>query len=379
MAAVEDDAERFLSALAPDGALTFQTFDDAKLGRKDLTRVLHGSYQRNAAKLDGLNANGAGCFVMVNRGDCKGRKTTSVQAVRALFLDLDGSPLDPVLNAPLRPAIVCETSPGKFHAYWPIAGVPLVDFKRAQQALAATYGGDKKVCDLARVMRLPGYLHTKDQPFRSRLLHCDPVKPWDWPDFAETMGLHCAETNTDAGQYVEGTRNVSLYRFACGLRQKGIDRSEAMRRVIVANARYCTPPLDTAEVESIVASAWDGEVQGFVMLPYSLIDSPAYLSLPHTAKAALMALVRRHNGRNNGELTFTRTDAVRWGMSKRMRANALRAVEEAGLSECTEHGKSATPGCRATTDRFRLTFLPDRGQIDPYATEGIGVKTAPLR
>lgn len=370
MAAVQHDAERFLSALAPDGKLTFQTFDDTKPGRKELSRILQGNYWHNAAKLDELNAKGAGCFVMVNRGDCKGRKTTSVQAVRALFLDLDGSPLGPVLNAPIHPAIVCETSPRKFHAYWPIAGMPLADFKRAQQALATTYRGDQHVCDLPRVMRLPGYLHAKGQPFRSRLLHCDPVKPWDWQDFAQTMGLQFTATGTDTGQYTEGNRNVSLYRFACGLRQQGIDHNEALRRVNVANARCCTPPLDTAEVKGIVASAWDGELQGFVMLPYSLIDSPAYLSLPHTAKAALMALVRRHNGRNNGELTFTRTDAARWGMSKRMRANALRAVEDAGLSECTEHGKSATPGYRATTDRFRLTFLPDRGQIDPYATEG---------
>lgn len=370
MAAVQDDAERFLSALAPDGELTFQTFDDAKLGRKGLSRVLHGNYWRNAATLGALNNKGAGCFVMVNRGNGKGRKTAAVQQVRALFLDLDGSPLAPVEAAPIRPPIMCETSPGKFHAYWPIAGMPLADFKRAQQALAARYTGDPHVCDLPRVMRLPGYLHTKGEPFRSRLLHCDRVKPWNWPDFAQTMGLQFTATDTDTGQYTEGNRNVSLYRFACGLRQQGIDHNEALRRVNVANARCCTPPLDTAEVECIVASAWDGELQGFVMLPYSLIDNPAYLSLPHTAKAALMALLRRHNGRNNGELTFTRTDAVRWGMSKRMRANALRAVEEAGLSECTEHGKSATPGCRATTDRFRLTFLPDRGQFDPYAIGG---------
>jgi len=370
MAAVQDDAERFLSALAPDGELTFQTFDDAKQGRNGLSRVIHGSYQRNAATLGQLNAKGAGCFVMVNRGDGKARRAANVQTVRALFVDLDGSPLAPVETAPIRPPIVCETSPGKFHAYWPIAGMPLEAFKGAQRALAATYGGDAKVCDLPRVMRLPGYLHTKGQPFRSHLLHCDPVKPWNWPDFAQMMGLPYAETDADTGQCGVGQRNNYLYRFACGLRSKGVDLCEALRRVSIANANRCIPPLDSAEVEGIVASAWNGELRGFVMLPYSVLDSPAYLDLPHTAKAALMALARQYNGRNNGELTFTRTDAARWGMSKRMRANALRAAEEAGLSECTEHGKSAAPGYRATTDRFRLKFVPDRGQIDPYAIDG---------
>lgn len=357
MAAVQHDAERFLSALAPDGEMTFQTFDDAKLGRKGLTRILHGSYQRNAANLGALNNRGAGCFVMVNRGNGKGRKTAAVQQVRALFLDLDGSPLAPVEAAPIRPPIMCETSPDKFHAYWPIAGMPLADFKRAQQALAARYTGDPRVCDLPRVMRLPGYLHTKGEPFRSRLLHCDPVKPWNWPDFAQTMGLQFTATDTDTGQYTEGNRNVSLYRFACGLRQQGIDHNEALRRVNVANARCCTPPLESAEVEGIVASAWNGELRGFVMLPYSLLDSPAYLKLPHSAKTVLTALVRSYNGRNNGNLTFTRADAARLRMSKRIRTNALQAVEAAGLGECTERGKSAAPGYRATTDRFRLPFL----------------------
>jgi hypothetical protein len=357
MAAVQHDAERFLSGLAPDSVLTFLTFDDAKLGRKGLLRVLHGSYQRNATNLGELNAKGAGCFVMVNRGDCKGRKAANVQAVRALFLDLDGSPLGPVLAAPVRPAIVCETSPGKFHAYWPIAGMPLADFKRAQQALAATYGGDPKVCDLPRVMRLPGYLHMKGEPFRSRLLHCDPVKPWNWPDFAQAMGLPYAETDTDTGQCGVGERNSYLYRFACGLRRQGVELGEALRRVNIANANRCIPPLDVAEVEAVVASAWNGELQGFVKLPYSLLDSPAYLKLPHPAKTALTALARRYNGRNNGNLTFTRTDATRLRMSKRMRTNALQAVEAAGLAKCTERGKSAAPGYRATTDRFRLPFL----------------------
>src|SRR3970040_586374 len=121
------DAVRFLAALAPDGELTFQTFDDAKRGRRELTRIVHGSYGRQAGALAGLNGKGAGVFVMVNRGDGNGRKVENVTAVRAVFLDLDGAPLAPVLAAPIRPPIVCESSPGKHHAYWPVAAMPLAD------------------------------------------------------------------------------------------------------------------------------------------------------------------------------------------------------------------------------------------------------------
>ncbi len=377
MAAEQDDAERFLSALAPDGELTFQTFDDAKLGRKRLSRVLHGSYRRNAVKLGELNANGAGCFVMVNRGDRKGRKATNVQAVRALFLDLDGSPLGPVMAAAIPPPIVCETSSGRFHAYWPIAGMPLAAFEGAQQALAARYGGDAKVCDLPRVMRLPGYLHTKGEPFSSRLLHCDPVMPWKWPDFAQAMGLQYAATGMDAGQYLEGERNASLYGFACGLRRKGLDRSDGLHRVKIANARRCIPPLDTEGVEGIVASAWNGELQGFVMLPYSLIDGTAFKGLSDSGKLAVIGLIRQYSGNNNGRISFTRTEARQWGLDKRRRTNGLQEAEAAGLIEITEHGILGGPGHRASPDLFQLNFLPIGVKLTPMQSADRGQNRTP--
>ena len=361
------DTEAFLSALAPDGELTFQTFDDAKRGRKGLSRILHGAYRTNAQVLADLNRRGAGCFVMVNRGDGTGRSIANVKSVRALFLDLDGAPLEPVLAAPIRPPIVCESSPGKFHAYWPIEGLPLQDFRRAQKAIAAHYGGDATVCDLPRVMRLPGLLHLKGEPFRSRLLHCDAVKPWNWADFAASMGLALARTHEHPGPILEGERNNSLHRFACKLRRQGLGLAEALRSVQAMNSSRCAPPLDDSEVVAIVSSAWNGDISGFVMLPYSLLDSPAFLDLPHASKVAILALARAYNGYNNGNLTCTRTTAKRWGLDKRSRTRALQIAEMAGLIDCTEHGKSATPGRRATTDRFRLCHLPDRGQIDPYA------------
>src|SRR3546814_7996324 len=206
--ATRADAVRFLAALAPDGALTFSTFTDGKRPARDaLARIMHGDYWRHRATLATLNAKGAGVCVMVNRGDGKGRKAANVTAVRAVFLDLDEAPLAPVMAAPIPPAIVCESSPGKHHAYWPVADMPLGDFKRAQQSLAALYGGDPAVCDLPRLMRLPGYTHAKGEPFASRLFHCDPVKPWGWPELAEALGLpHRSEERRVGKEFVRTGR-----------------------------------------------------------------------------------------------------------------------------------------------------------------------------
>ena len=354
------DAVRFLAALAPEGGLTFQAFDDAKGGRKELSRIMHGDYWRKASTLAELNSKGAGVFVMVNRGDGKGRKAENVTAVRAVFLDLDGAPLEPVLAAPIRPPIVCESSPCKYHAYWPVADMPPGDFRRAQQVLAERYGGDAKVCDLPRVMRLPGYLHTKGEPFTSRLLHCDPVKPWRWPDLAASLELphgQTVATTDDAGTYGTGERNPALYRFACALRDQGLERAEALRRVNVANREKCRPPLDAGEVSGIVASAWQSEAQGFAKLSYSLLDSEAFRTLPDAGKLVTLALVRRHNGANNGRLTLTRAEARAFGLKRAKRTAGLDAAEAAGLIQYTERGTSGAAGHRGTVDRFKLLFL----------------------
>jgi hypothetical protein len=351
------NAEAFLSALAPDGELTFQTFDDAKSGARGLSRVLHGRFGQHANRLEDLNERGAGCFVMVNRGDMGGRKERNVQAVRALFLDLDGAPLEPVMAAPLPPPITCESSPGKYHAYWPVADMPLSAFRMAQRALAAKYGGDPKVCDLPRVMRMPGFLHRKATPYRSRLLHCDFVKPWIWSDFAECMGLVGQSPKPDAGLYVEGGRNDAMFRFACGLRSQGLPHDEALHRTNVANAGRCIPPLDGAEVAAIVSSAYKGDQKGFVALPNALYDSPGFQMLSSDAKVFVLALARKHYGSNNGRLTFTMEDAARIGMSPRRRRNAVIEATDSRIVDLTQASATGRPGHRATPDFFALPHL----------------------
>lgn len=182
-------AASFLETLAPDGKLTFQTFDDEGKKRRNLNRILHGSFAKNCKHLTSLNNGGAGVFVMVNRGDMKGRAGANVQSVRALFLDLDGAPLEPALEAPERPHIVTETSPGKYHAFWLVDGVTLGQFKTIEQKLIAAYGGDKKVCDLPRVMRLPGFFHRKGKPFMVRTLHCEPRPRYNAEALLERLNI----------------------------------------------------------------------------------------------------------------------------------------------------------------------------------------------
>lgn len=170
------EADRFLRALDPNGPFTFQTFDDDQ-DRKDrhLTRVFHGSLEDKFEALRQLNERGAGVFVTVNATDGRGRSTQNITTVRAVFADLDGSPIEPVLNHPLEPTMVVESSAGRWHAYFVCEDVALDDFPKIQRAIATTFNSDPKVHDLPRVMRLPGFLHQKKKggvsspPFQTRI------------------------------------------------------------------------------------------------------------------------------------------------------------------------------------------------------------------
>ena len=180
-------AKRFLALLGPGEDFTFQTFADGKedahraaaAGYKPqaLQRVLHGSFSSRATELARLNQMGAGVFVMVNRGDGitrEGRRTCrtngNVVAVRALFADADGIPLQPILDKSPPPHILVESSPDKWHLYWLTRDTPLEEFTVRQGAIAELLGTDPAVKDLARVMRLPGFYHQKGEPFMTRLV-----------------------------------------------------------------------------------------------------------------------------------------------------------------------------------------------------------------
>ena len=179
-----EQAERFLALLAPEATgFTFQTFDDDKdrkkankekrrevnkqrkaQGKKPLTssddpfaHIYNGFLDTHWNELVRLNAQRVGIFVTINKTDGRGRSIPNIKRVRALFLDLDGAALEPVMQDKHKPHIVVESSPGHWHTYWRVRDVALKQFEDLQKALAARFGGDPSVHDLPRVMRLPGF------------------------------------------------------------------------------------------------------------------------------------------------------------------------------------------------------------------------------
>ena len=255
--------DRFLNRFP--GKKTFQTFDDKKgpdgKGRGRLAKIIHD----DETYLPNINEQGAGVFLTINETDGKGRETKNITKVRAIYVDLDGAPVTPVLEE--MPHIVVESSPGKFHGYWLVKDFPLEAFKQTQQRLIKKFNGDKAVCDLPRVMRVPGYVHHKGEPFTTQIVFehhgepltyaevCEkfppePVKPWSAPKYQKTQ---------DDGEYTgpygrgKGERNNGLARFLGGMIKRCYDRGrieyEAMKW-----GKSCSPPMETGEIQSVVRS-----------------------------------------------------------------------------------------------------------------------------
>lgn len=178
---IEPDVEQAAAFLArldfEASSFTFQTLPESR-GSHVRPQVFHGSIADCSSRLVTANRGGAGVFFMVNAGDGRGRRAENVTRVRAHFVDLDEPGIDPLFTAvETPPHIIVESSPGKWHAYWKTEDAVLADFPGVQKLLAARFSGDLAVCDLPRVMRLPGFFHLKQSgtPFLTRM-HLGPVR-----------------------------------------------------------------------------------------------------------------------------------------------------------------------------------------------------------
>ncbi len=122
------------------------------------------------------NQQGYGIFACVNAIDTPDltdgyprRRKEDISRVRAVFADWD-TPNKPVPTLRIPPTMVVQTSEGKFQFYWAVDDMALEDFEPTQRGIVSALGSDGSVVDLSRVMRVPGFEHTKDLMRRHEVL-----------------------------------------------------------------------------------------------------------------------------------------------------------------------------------------------------------------
>lgn len=172
-------AQKFLKHF--DGEHIFATVNDKKSGA---FYHYHSDFENALSKLKRDNRNGRGVFFCVNelhRDLDPKRKRTKKMFVRAraVWVEDDEVREEPRDDFELEPNLIVQSSPGKFHYYWLTSTTDRVNWEEQMNIMAEYYGCDPQARDLARVLRVPGFLHNKKDPVKVRF-KCLRSEPYDF-------------------------------------------------------------------------------------------------------------------------------------------------------------------------------------------------------
>lgn len=245
-------AAAFLRRLDASERYTFQLIHDTKKRSKSF--ILHGALWDHSDEMVTRQREGYGVFVCINATDGQGRETKNVTAVRAFAADLDGAPRENIFRFPLVPSVTVESSPGKYHAWWFLESqeeCPLDQYTPVMERIARIIESDHKICDLPRVLRVPGFYHQKGDPFQSHILDESP-RTYELHEILEELdSVEGAKKNVkslgataldDACKKIAnaqpGERNDTLnkqaHRIALAVRKGSIDKDTALNALMSA-------------------------------------------------------------------------------------------------------------------------------------------------
>ena len=183
--------------------------------------------------LDALNRTGSDIYFTVNRCDGLGRRAENITAVRAIFADYDAG----VPSAwALEPSYLVESSPGKAQAYWfmrePLA--PTMQWAAVERAVVWETGADRNVCDVARVLRLPGFVNHKyaEKPLCT-VLHASEQR-YTLDELEAVYGALAPPAQLAAGSVVMPEDEVKVRRYKLWLEAAGTPTPSSSGRLPVA-------------------------------------------------------------------------------------------------------------------------------------------------
>lgn len=184
---VREQAAEGITTLWRQFPYTHHTFQFIKKDARSPVIVFDNAHEALTESLK-KNEQGFDVYFMVNEGDAirhEGKKTPrsqeSVLTLSKFFIDTDGCPLIQVReyldNLQLRPHLIVESSPGRYHMYFSFQPVEKTDenivrWKAVQHMLARLgdvtvrspakqLGMDQTMHDYAKLLRVPGFVHVR--------------------------------------------------------------------------------------------------------------------------------------------------------------------------------------------------------------------------
>ncbi len=202
-------AERFLEFLDPNtNQFCFRTYGDKEKSNPLLRCKLEGSLKQHVQTLVAKNKLCASICVVVNDG---GHTDSEIKKVRFVFADTDGAPAKPLVNA-LRPHAIIQSSHKRFHVYWRVKNINVSAFTKIQKQIAKKYNTDPSISNPSRIMRMPGFLHHKGDPYLTHTCFMDADLPaYSVWEIVTGLGLepgHCQ--HIEAGQKIKNVASLPL-------------------------------------------------------------------------------------------------------------------------------------------------------------------------
>lgn len=102
----------------------------------------------------------------------------------------------------------------------------------------------------------------------------------------------------------------------------------------------------------------------YAQLTVDVMESPAYVSLPHYARSVLLLLASKYRGNNNGDLSLTKRDAIKSRIRNWEWASGLELLQMVGLIAKTRQGKVLEGDGVCTLYRLTWRDLDPRDKYD---------------
>lgn len=280
----EEQARLFVDLLNPSGPRCFrllpskasQTKNGKPMNRVFAPRKWQSRQYRSSIYdiLKSLNERGMAVYTTVNPVDhvyakenrFSGVANTHIVGVSALFLDFDqpeAISLEAIDAMSLPPSIVVETSPGKYHCYWLLESsdvISLAEFTPFQIALQNKFTElqpDVSIKDLARIMRVPGFLHSpeigkNENKFISRLVRVNETR-YSRQEILDFIGDALCNSEQEAelenhSKPEDDFAQVFNYQGENGRRL--LERLESAAKFLISETGYCS---DNATFEELAA------------------------------------------------------------------------------------------------------------------------------
>lgn len=146
-----------------------------------------GKIESMADTLRKHNEQNRGIFFVVNSG---GHEDKDITRINAQFVECDTLPVEEQLARieafSLSPSIIVRTQKS-LHTYWLVKNAEVPRFRTIQKALIQQFDGDPACVNESRVLRLPGFMHCKTEPFRVECVKFSPELRYTQDELAAAL------------------------------------------------------------------------------------------------------------------------------------------------------------------------------------------------